>query len=401
MLSASPFSFAPSNVSFEAPKRRTFLSHNVKTKPKNRNTCLSSIPLLNSLSVDAILHREEDILLSLQLLAYLSKYSHIRQTFHNNHRKNVFSIVERFTHRIHSQTIIYWAGVIMRNACRKDESQGGIRQCAYMHCGKWERFPREFAKCRRCRKAKYCSKNCQSRAWAEGHRWWCVERNHSHSSHVASAIASTTVTAPVTTEPPVDNTLAATDQLGSLDENATTTHIPINLDESRQQQQQQHEQTALSISHQDQRAMSDENDNGNSLEMETEEEENNLRDHHHHHHHHQQRHHNHNHLYQRSNTNDQHNQLSQPPPQQSQQRNTMNITTTTTTTTTSISPSSPHNDTLSDRLLPNQQSLLFYHRRRRHSRSAQSLASGSSTEVEVDTTESMQSIQQEDLMEID
>ena len=26
--------------------------------------------------------------------------------------------------------IQYWAGVIMRNACRKDESRGGIRQCA-------------------------------------------------------------------------------------------------------------------------------------------------------------------------------------------------------------------------------------------------------------------------------
>jgi hypothetical protein len=26
--------------------------------------------------------------------------------------------------------IQYWAGVIMRNACRKDDSRGGIRQCA-------------------------------------------------------------------------------------------------------------------------------------------------------------------------------------------------------------------------------------------------------------------------------
>ncbi|CAO3618133.1 unnamed protein product [Cunninghamella blakesleeana] len=390
-ISLPPFNnFSTSNISFEAPKRKTFLSHKVKSKPKNKNTCLSSIPLLNSLSIDAILHREEDILLSLQLLAYLSKYSHIRQTFHNNHSKNVFSVVEKFTHRIHPQTIIYWAGVIMRNACRKDESQGGIRQCAYMHCGKWERFPREFAKCRRCRKAKYCSKNCQSRAWAEGHRWWCVERNHSHSSHVATTLPTTTVTAPVTTEPPVDNTITATDQLGSLDENTTTTHIPINLDESRQQQQQ-HDQASLSISHQDQRALSDENDNGNnSVGVETEEEESNNSSRSHRHHHHQQRS-----SLASSVTND---QLQQQRSQQ--QRNTMNITTTTTAST--ISPSSPHNDTLSERLLPNQQSLMFYHRRRRHSRSAQSLASGSSTEVEVDTTESMQSIQrEEDLMEID
>lgn len=72
--------------------------------------------------------------------------------------------------------IQYWAGVIMRNACRKDELRGGIRQCANMGCGVWERFPREFAKCRRCRKAKYCSKGCQKRAWQAGHRYWCSAR---------------------------------------------------------------------------------------------------------------------------------------------------------------------------------------------------------------------------------
>ena len=56
---------------------------------------------------------------------------------------NVFSLVERFTFKLSSSEgslhnappqlppeIQYWAGVIMRNACRKDESQGGIRQCA-------------------------------------------------------------------------------------------------------------------------------------------------------------------------------------------------------------------------------------------------------------------------------
>ena len=56
---------------------------------------------------------------------------------------NVFSLVERFTFRPSSSEadlpnpppklpaeIQYWAGVIMRNACRKDESRGGIRQCA-------------------------------------------------------------------------------------------------------------------------------------------------------------------------------------------------------------------------------------------------------------------------------
>jgi hypothetical protein len=44
-------------------------------------------------------------------------------------------------------------------------------------CGKWETFPREFAKCRRCRKAKYCGKECQSTAWSEGHRFWCSAKD--------------------------------------------------------------------------------------------------------------------------------------------------------------------------------------------------------------------------------
>ncbi|KDQ15921.1 hypothetical protein BOTBODRAFT_173584 [Botryobasidium botryosum FD-172 SS1] len=172
------------------------------------------------------LYREEDVLLSLQLLAYLSKYPHVRQAFYKPREPftpfagsdnpttsrssakgsapsypsaplstseipprpamstspNVFTLVERFTFRPSPsepnlpplpKEIHYWACVIMRNACRKDESRGGIRQCANMMCGRWEAFPREFAKCRRCRKAKYCGKECQSRAWAEGHRFWC------------------------------------------------------------------------------------------------------------------------------------------------------------------------------------------------------------------------------------
>lgn len=153
-------------------------------------------------------YRDDDILLSLQLLAYLSKYPHVRQAFHRprepfhpdldlkqnpgdppfpkrrhlSSTPNIFSLVERFTFRPSPtdptvpqlpDEIVYWAGVIMRNACRKDESRGGIRQCANMSCGKWESSPRQFAKCRRCRKAKYCSKECQSKAWSEGHRFWC------------------------------------------------------------------------------------------------------------------------------------------------------------------------------------------------------------------------------------
>lgn len=174
-------------------------------------------------------YRDEDVLLALQLLAYLSKYPHVRQAFYKQRPSfhpatlqlhgstedqwaksqagpssskqvavvapvketnpfmkafasatgrgkekekekiaatpgispasssstatgspapptrmtNVFSLVERFTYRPSSSElegptppptlppeIQYWAGVIMRNACRKDEQQGGIRQCA-------------------------------------------------------------------------------------------------------------------------------------------------------------------------------------------------------------------------------------------------------------------------------
>lgn len=113
---------------------------------------------------------------------------------------NIFSLVERFTFRPSpNETLLpspppllppeiqYWAGVIMRNACRKDESRGGIRQCANMLCGKWENTPREFAKCRRCRKAKYCGKECQSRAWAEGHRFWCSAREEEEGEGDAAA----------------------------------------------------------------------------------------------------------------------------------------------------------------------------------------------------------------------
>jgi len=172
----------------------------------------SYVGISSLLNPDGDRYSDDSILLALQLLAYLSKYPHVRAAFHHPRRPmhptfdygefyaanplperpgysetpNIFSLVERFTFRPSPsdpmlfripQEIQYWAGVIMRNACRKDEAQGGIRQCANMSCGRWESFPREFAKCRRCRKAKYCSKECQSRAWSEGHRFWCNVRS--------------------------------------------------------------------------------------------------------------------------------------------------------------------------------------------------------------------------------
>ncbi|KAA8900189.1 hypothetical protein FN846DRAFT_909386 [Sphaerosporella brunnea] len=156
--------------------------------------------------------REEDVLMSLQLLAYVSKYCNLRSYFQNSHLVprlsierelrlennskhhhmftnaskseeieeyllpddfNIFPLVEKFTVRHHPPDMQYWAGVVMRNLCRKDENNGGIRQCAYYECGKWEEYTRQFAKCRRCRRTKYCSKECQKSAWVY-HRHWCV-----------------------------------------------------------------------------------------------------------------------------------------------------------------------------------------------------------------------------------
>ncbi|KAI8884599.1 hypothetical protein K501DRAFT_247522 [Backusella circina FSU 941] len=215
---------------FVIPQRHTFMKRTLPQKATPSTSSLYNIPLLKNLSTDAVLRREEDILLSLQLLAYLSKYPPIRQAFHVNHRRNVFSVVEKFTHRIHPAAIIYWAGVIMRNACRKNEARGNVRQCANMQCGKWERFPREFAKCRRCRKAKYCSKPCQSKAWADGHRWWCVERPHTThppnpdatSSTAAAAAAAVVAAAPP--PPPAE-------QVVHLEDAATSDVLPIPIDD--------------------------------------------------------------------------------------------------------------------------------------------------------------------------
>ncbi|KAJ2777200.1 hypothetical protein H4R18_005280, partial [Coemansia javaensis] len=93
---------------------------------------------------------------------------------------DVFSLVEKFTtHKLFSPDIVYWSATVMRNGCRRDETRDSCRQCAYLKCQRWERHPNEFSKCRRCRKAKYCSKECQSSAWQEGHRYWCTERNPS------------------------------------------------------------------------------------------------------------------------------------------------------------------------------------------------------------------------------
>lgn len=166
--------------------------------------------------------RDEDVLMSLQLLAYVSKYCDLRHYFQNTHlvprlkidrelqaldgilstsespvdndadeeeeeeylqpnNFNIFPLVEKFTVRHHSKDMQYWACVVMRNLCRKDDSKGGIRQCAYYECGKWEEYTRQFAKCRRCRRTKYCSKECQKSAWVYHRYVWCCTHSTFHS----------------------------------------------------------------------------------------------------------------------------------------------------------------------------------------------------------------------------
>lgn len=105
-------------------------------------------------------------------------------------RVNIFPLVEKFTvRRLYGKDINYWSAVIVRNSNRRDESKGGCRQCAYFGCGKWETKPRQFAKCRRCKRAKYCSKECQSKAWVY-HKYWCNAvhegANRSSSGHSGS-----------------------------------------------------------------------------------------------------------------------------------------------------------------------------------------------------------------------
>ena len=159
---------------------------------------------MSSTPLNALMPRDEDVLMSLQLLAYISKYCDLRRYFQNTHlvprlkidrevqrlygpepgkkplgdpledefeeflqpdEYNIFPLVEKFTVRHHSKDMQYWACVVMRNLCRKDDARGGVRQCANYECGKWEQYTRQFAKCRRCKRTKYCSKECQRQSW--------------------------------------------------------------------------------------------------------------------------------------------------------------------------------------------------------------------------------------------
>jgi len=181
-----------------------------------------------SSAIVPLMPRDDDVLMGLQLLAYISKYCDLRHYFQATHLVprlridrevekaygpppgadplaeptedemeeylqpddvNIFPLVEKFTVPHHSKDMQSWACVVMRNLCRKDDARGGTRQCANYKCGKWEDYPRQFAKCRRCKRTKYCSKvsslkrltfclgtnrlqECQRDSWSM-HRHWC------------------------------------------------------------------------------------------------------------------------------------------------------------------------------------------------------------------------------------
>lgn len=98
---------------------------------------------------------------------------------------NLFPMVEKFTF-LAGTDMYYWSGVIMRNSCRRNDFRGGVRQCGNLECGRWEKFPREFLKCRRCKRTKYCSRDCQMKAW-HCHRNWCIPSNSSNTATNASS----------------------------------------------------------------------------------------------------------------------------------------------------------------------------------------------------------------------
>ncbi|KAG6808214.1 hypothetical protein H0H92_005005 [Tricholoma furcatifolium] len=103
-------------------------------------------------------YRDEDVLLSLQLLAYLSKHPHIRQAFYK------------------PRVTFHPASIDVVN-------------------GRWSGKSKEDIK--------YCRKECQSTAWSEGHRFWCSAKDDDDATAAAAAeaavgtaVASATLTAP-------------------------------------------------------------------------------------------------------------------------------------------------------------------------------------------------------------
>lgn len=75
------------------------------------------------------------------------------------------------------------------------------------------------------RKAKYCSKSCQSKAWADGHRWWCVERPHNAHPPNPTATSSTTVAAAAAVVAAAPPPPPPTEQVVHLEDNVVTSDV--------------------------------------------------------------------------------------------------------------------------------------------------------------------------------
>ena len=109
-----------------------------------------------------ILYRVQDILFSIKIIAFLSKYPQIRT---NLHSLDIFSLVQVFTVPSNLLDVRHWAIICMRNAFKRDKRDVLLRRCGNLKCTNVESFLKQYSKCSRCRRVTYCSKLCLKGAW--------------------------------------------------------------------------------------------------------------------------------------------------------------------------------------------------------------------------------------------
>ncbi|KAL7753940.1 hypothetical protein RI367_000872 [Sorochytrium milnesiophthora] len=169
---------------------------------------------LPSLTTPFHLSRHQDLLLTLQMLVKLTELPAVRVYLRNapssscDHTgaapRNVYAFLEPLT-RLPQQHIRSLAITVMQNAtlpvppafslCGSSQQQPGsdsaankvMHVCANLGCTKSELSLASdappcsssassqpcFARCSRCKKARYCSRECQVASWST-HRYWCV-----------------------------------------------------------------------------------------------------------------------------------------------------------------------------------------------------------------------------------
>ena len=54
------------------------------------------------------------------------------------------------------------------------ETDGDLRLCSHMRCGRKETRRHEFRRCSVCGAANYCSRACQALDWKRAHKAQCV-----------------------------------------------------------------------------------------------------------------------------------------------------------------------------------------------------------------------------------